>query len=136
MIQPFELQYSAALCRAFEAALHNAGSDAYKFHRVGIDLDDADDEDLDLSMNLIGEEYSEFVEAVYEKDKPEVLKELCDLLVVLLRFAVHYDLPLNKAFERVYENNMAKAKGLRVREDGKVLKPEGHPKVNLTDLFE
>ena len=135
MIQPFELQYSSALCREFETALHKLGDPSYKFHRIGLDMDEVDDDDLDLSMNLIGEEYSEFVEAVYEKDQPEVLKELCDLLVVLLRFAVHYDLPLNKAFERVYENNMAKAKGLRVREDGKVLKPECHPKVKLDDLF-
>lgn len=135
MIQPFELQYSAALCRAFEAALHNAGHESYKYHRVGLDLDEADEDDLDLSLTLIEEEYHEFMNAVEFEPKEQVLKELCDLLVVLLRFAVHYDLPLNKAFERVYENNMAKAKGLRVREDGKVLKPEGHPKVKLDDLF-
>ena len=136
MNNPFELQYSTSLSRAYEAALANAGHDSYKFHRVGLDLDEVDDADLDLSMNLIEEEIGEFFEAVESKSKAEVTKELCDCLVVLLRFAVKYDLPINEAYKRVYENNMGKTKVLSVREDGKVTKPHDYPKVNLHDFFD
>lgn len=135
-IQPFELQYTTSLMRAYEAMLHNAGSEKYKLHRIGIDLDEADSEDLQLSLSLIDEEFEEFMEAVEYKGKSEVTKELCDLLVVLLRFAVHYDLPLNLAYKRVYDNNMGKAKLGKVRADGKIMKPDNYPKVNLDDLFD
>lgn len=136
MNNPFNLEYSTSLTRSFEAALANAGSDAWKLHRLGLDLDTADEADVDLSLSLIEEEVSEFFEAVECKDKPEVLKELCDVLVVLLRFAVKYDLPLNEAYKRVYENNMGKTKVLSVREDGKITKPYDYPKVKLNDLFD
>lgn len=136
MTNPFNLEYSTSLSRAFEAALSNAGSDSWKLHRLGLDLETVDDDDLSLSMDLIAEEVEEFFEAVESFSKADVTKELCDCLVVLLRFAVKYDLPINEAYKRVYENNMGKAKYISVREDGKVVKPFNYPKVKLDDLFD
>lgn len=90
---------------------------------------------IDLGLSLIKEEHDEFVEAVtlgFSEDL--VLKELCDLLYVIYRFAVVFKLPVEEAFRRVHENNMMKITNGTFNEAGKLTKAPDHPKVNLKDL--
>jgi NTP pyrophosphatase (non-canonical NTP hydrolase) len=90
-----------------------------------------------LSLKLIVEEYKEFMEAV-EQGQPDqdVLKEMCDLIYVVVRMAVVFEFPLEPAFRRVHENNMAKIKNGTFNEDGKLVKPKDHPKPDLTTGLE
>lgn len=88
-----------------------------------------------LRANLIAEEAKELVDALHTEDIKAVTKEACDLLYVLLATVVVFGLPVWPAFWRVHENNTAKVAKGAVREDGKLCKPEDHPKVVLDDLF-
>lgn len=77
---------------------------------------------------------------VYNKiDKPALTKELCDLLWVTYQAAAFFGLPIEAAFQRVYESNMSKLgeDGKPVlREDGKILKSKNYIPPDLSDLFE
>lgn len=93
----------------------------------------------DLCIELITEESDELIEIIEkERDpKPEkILKEVCDLLYVTLGFAARYvefdKLP--EAFKRVHENNMLKITKGTFNDSGKLVKPEDHPQVDLSDL--
>lgn len=93
----------------------------------------------DLCIELITEEADELIEIIEkERDpKPEqMLKEVCDLLYVTLGFAARYvefdKLP--EAFKRVHENNMLKITTGTFNDSGKLVKPEDHPQVDLSDL--
>lgn len=69
--------------------------------------------------------------------RARLLKELCDLQVVLSGTAVALGLPLDKAFARVHESNMSKVgpDGQPIyREDGKVLKGPNYKPPDLSDL--
>ena len=102
---------------------------------------------LELRLKLLREEFYELelevADAIYlqkhhkrepgEEHKAAILKEMCDLQYVLSGLAVSLDLPLEEAFNRVHANNMTKLGG-PVREDGKIMKPEGYKKVNLEDM--
>lgn len=89
-----------------------------------------------LRKRLINEETQELeqeLEGVNFADKSTLLKELCDVLYVVFGTAVTYGLPIDKAFERVHENNMLKTAYDR-NLFGKIIKPPHHPKVDLKDL--
>ncbi len=97
---------------------------------------------LDLSINCIGEEYSEvFAEVAMDAedvDQEKLTKELCDLLWVTYQAAAFFGLPIEKAFQRVYDSNMSKLgdEGKPVlREDGKILKGPNYKPADLGDLF-
>lgn len=83
---------------------------------------------------LIEEEAREVCQALKSGNADDVLKELADLIVVTVGTAVVYGMDIDTAFERVHENNMAKIKNGTVRDDGKLVKPRDHPKVDLKDL--
>ena len=72
----------------------------------------------------------------YVVDSEHVLKEVCDLLYVTIGFASRYvefdNLP--EAFKRVHENNMLKISNGTLNGNGKLIKTEDHPKVDLSDL--
>jgi len=93
--------------------------------------------------NNLKEETKELVEAMFsyynnpnEKTRAEVCKEWADVQVVLSNIAVWLDIPASAAFNRVHDNNMTKVvEGkLRLREDGKILKPEGYVKPDMRGL--
>lgn len=93
-----------------------------------------------LRLRLITEEWSEFAaEATsFDTSRPGegFLKEMCDLIYVLVGTAVALGMDVDKAFTRVHMSNMSKlgSDGKPVyRSDGKVLKGEGYTPPNLTD---
>jgi predicted HAD superfamily Cof-like phosphohydrolase len=97
-----------------------------------------------LYRELIEEEYSELEdEMLYMKlgegDIPEnELKEMADLIYVLYGYARVKGYNLDKAVERVHENNMGRMYQpdgtILRRDDGKVMKNKDFPKVDLVDL--
>lgn len=104
---------------------------------------------LSLRQGLISEEFLEVLEAlaVVQFDvmyldeirpgaKANLLKELCDLVYVAVGTAVKLGLPFDEGFARVHENNMSKlVDGKIVRaENGKILKPKGYVKCDLSEI--
>lgn len=100
---------------------------------------------LDLQLDLISEEYNEFVGAYIDsvediqnkRTREEALKELADLVYVCFQFAAAAGWELDEALNRVHESNMSKlvdGKPLK-REDGKVLKGPNYQPPFLEDLI-
>jgi len=89
-----------------------------------------------LQLNLIVEEFEEFINAVESEGDENQLKELADLVYVCFQYAVARGWPLDEALDRVYQSNISKlvdGKPLR-REDGKVLKGPNYKPPYLDDL--
>jgi predicted HAD superfamily Cof-like phosphohydrolase len=85
------------------------------------------DKQAELYATLILEEYKELIEA---DNAPDALKELMDLIVVLVGFGLSSGWDLDGAWNEVWKSNMSKIDpetGLVLkREDGKVLKPASY----------
>lgn len=77
-----------------------------------------------LRVTLIEEEWNELARAMRQKDMVEIADGLADLLVVVYGTAAEYGIDIDQIFAEVHRTNMAKQGG-PVREDGKVMKPEG-----------
>lgn len=101
-----------------------------------------DDEYELMKMGLITEEFNEAMDAWdVETDqsvfKENVLKELCDLVYVIIGYANYRGWDFETAFHRVHTSNMSKLgeDGKPVlREDGKVLKGPHYKPADLKDL--
>jgi len=104
-----------------------------KYQKTG-QLFEAGSKSAELCATLVAEETGELIEALGQKTADEVLKELVDVIYVVVRIAAIYGWPLEEAFSRVHENNMAKVANGIVRNDGKLTKAANHPKVDLKDL--
>jgi len=80
-------------------------------------------------LNTSGEDYNPAAE----------LKELADLLYVIYGYANARGWDVEKALKRVHENNMGRMYQpdgtIKRRADGKIIKCEGYPKVDLSDLI-
>lgn len=80
-------------------------------------------------FNIEGEDYNPAAE----------LKELADLLYVIYGYANARGWDVGEALERVHENNMGRMYQpdgtIKRRADGKIIKCEGYPKVDLSDLI-
>jgi predicted HAD superfamily Cof-like phosphohydrolase len=95
-----------------------------------------------LYEKLINEEFEELQDEMYDDfdgASPEgELKEMADLIYVLYGYARVKGYNLDKAVERVHENNMGRMYQpdgtILRRDDGKVMKNKDFPKVDLTDL--
>jgi NTP pyrophosphatase (non-canonical NTP hydrolase) len=89
-------------------------------------VDKDNDEQRVLYAKLISEEFSEFLQAYFEKDNVEQLDAVCDLVWVLVGYAKSRGWDVEGAFNEVAESNMSKldpATGKPIkREDGKVMK--------------
>jgi predicted HAD superfamily Cof-like phosphohydrolase len=68
-------------------------------------------------------------------DWPEVVDGLCDLMYVTLGTAVEAGFRIGPFFAEVHRSNMTKVTGF-VRDDGKVLKPEGWKPPRIRYLWE
>ena len=68
------------------------------------------------------------------------LKELADLVYVCYGYANACGYDLDEAIRRVHENNVGRCVqpdgSIKRREDGKILKNEDYPKVDLGDLVQ
>ena len=99
------------------------------------------EKDPELSAGLVYEEYIEWEDEVFDRSNhnPEAeLKELADLVYVAYGRARTMGYQLNRAIDRVHENNMGRMKQpdgtIKRREDGKIIKNPEYPAVDLGDL--
>ena len=87
------------------------------------------EENYDMYLSLIAEEYNELADAIAEDDKVEQLDALVDILVVTMGAIRAGGFDGEGAWKEVMNTNFAKIDPdtgkVRKREDGKVLKPEG-----------
>jgi len=85
---------------------------------------------------LMKEEFQEWLDA--ESGSLEELKEMADLIYVTYGRAYAKGWDLGEALRRVHKNNMGRMYQedgtIKRREDGKIVKRPGYPKVNLEDL--
>lgn len=119
---------------------------------TGKSLATTSQKDLEFCFGLITEEFrevaAEFLKAhvniatggpVSREVQINLLKELCDLVYVIMDMAATYSLPINEAFRRVHESNLSKLgdDGKPVwREDGKILKGPNYKPPVLDDLVQ
>ena len=81
----------------------------------------------DLRINLLEEEFKEYMNAEEKNDITEIADALADIIYIACGTAVSYGIPLDEVFTEVHRSNMAKlVDGKPIyREDGKVMKPAG-----------
>jgi predicted HAD superfamily Cof-like phosphohydrolase len=101
-------------------------------------------ETYDISHeNNLDEEVTELILAMRdyqanpnEENRANLCKEWADVQVVLSNVAWYFDIPADVAFNRVHNNNMTKVVDGKVilREDGKILKPEGYVKPDMRGI--
>lgn len=94
---------------------------------------DIDNDRVHLRHDLLWEEYSELIEALHANDRVEIADGIADLVVVALGTAVEFGIDFEAVWQAVHRSNMAKQGG-PVREDGKVLKPEGWRPPNIAPI--
>ena len=89
-------------------------------------VDKDNDSQRVLYAKLISEEFSEFLQAYFEKDNVEQLDAVCDLVWVLIGYAKSRGWDVEGAFDEVARSNMSKIDPITrkpiKREDGKVMK--------------
>lgn len=104
--------------------------------------------DIESIFRGIEEEYAEFLEAAKTwvgqyvngipdvESRAQIVKEWADLAYVVSQAAVFFNIPADSAFNRVHNNNMTKVVDGKVilREDGKILKPEGYVPCDMRGL--
>ena len=96
-----------------------------------------------LYLRLIEEEYEEFMEEakyghISKAGDVAELKELSDLVYVCFGYALAMGWDLTEAVTRVHKNNIGRCVqpdgSIKRREDGKIIKNNDYPKVDLDDL--
>ena len=93
---------------------------------------------IELAEKLVVEEFREWAdEPIY--GSPEDIKEALDLMYVTAQY-INTLIGPDKALEcwnALQENNMSKCTNGKLvkREDGKILKPEGYKKLDLTEIL-
>lgn len=119
--------------------------------RVQEFLDASKPPSFELVWTCLGEEFLELKEAadsyhtmqesnapddVKIKYRAELVKEWADVQYVLSQMACYYGIDGEEAFNRVADNNMTKVVDGKVkyREDGKILKPHGYVKPDMSGL--
>jgi len=83
-----------------------------------------------LRRNLIKEEIQETLDAIRQNNLVALADGIVDSIVVLLGAAITYGIDIRPVWDIVHASNMAK-KGGKLREDGKMLKPEGWEPPNV-----
>jgi len=101
--------------------------------------DDWNQEQFDLYVNLIEEEFKELKEAIAANDRVEILDALEDILVVTIGAIHSAGADGEGGWKEVMRTNFAKIDKetgkVRKREDGKVLKPVGWTPPDLTPFI-
>lgn len=117
--------------------------------KVGEDRFDTPDSDLiRLRMSLITEEYDEVMTALnllymdtpfyHLEDYANAMKELADLMYVILGTAVSFGIDMEKVFDEVHRSNMSKVwedGTIHRREDGKILKPPTYSPADIEKVL-
>jgi predicted HAD superfamily Cof-like phosphohydrolase len=91
-----------------------------------------------LYAALIAEETDEWRSEYLHDTREDQLKELADLVYVVYGYANAKGWDLDEAVRRVHENNLGRCiqpdGSIQRRSDGKILKNQAYPKVDLSDL--
>lgn len=98
-----------------------------------------DTAERDLRINLLKEEWSEYLEGEMKDDLVNISKELCDMLYIIYGTAVSYGIPMDAVFAEVQRSNMSKLgeDGKPIfREDGKVLKGPNYSPANIQKVID
>jgi predicted HAD superfamily Cof-like phosphohydrolase len=93
---------------------------------------------VSLRMRLISEEMEEFEEATAAGDMLAAIKELSDLLYVVLGAANAYGVDIEPFFDEVHRSNMTKTwpdGSIHKDEQGKVLKPPTYSPARLDEIL-
>lgn len=95
------------------------------------------DKERDLRIELLKEEFNEYLEAEYNNDLVGIADALSDMSVIISGNAVSYGIDLDAVNDEVMRSNMAKIVNGKVirREDGKILKPEGWTAPNIAGVL-
>ena len=109
---------------------------------TGVDISTADDKLLYMRWDLIEEEFSELDEVMWslcsKGPMEDALKEMADLVYVIVGWCVTFGYDFDEVFKRVHENNMGRMYQpdgtIKYRGDGKVMKNKDYPAINLKDL--
>lgn len=110
--------------------MNNVFDDVQAFmNAVGHSTDKPNDNISDLYLNLIDEEYGEFLHALDANNDTEILDACFDMIWVIVGYMKARGWDCNAAWKEGADSNLAKidpqtGKVIR-REDGKILKPEG-----------
>ena len=121
--------FSHPSCHYVHVVLHDWQSDVERFHaKFGLAIGSnpvflTDDRSV-LRIKLIKEEMMETVDAIIEGDLVEIADGICDSIYVLLGTAIECGIDISPVWNEVQRTNMNKDGGT-MREDGKILKPEG-----------
>lgn len=118
----------------------NSFRDQEKFMRACDQTTDVwNQEQFDLYVNLMKEEWKELQEAIDAGDKVEVLDALLDFIVVTTGAIHSAGMNGEGGWKEVMRTNFAKIDKetgkVRKREDGKVLKPVGWTPPDLTPFI-
>lgn len=118
----------------------NPFRDQEKFMRACDQTTDVwNQEQFDLYINLMKEEWKELQEAIDKKDTVEILDALEDFVVVTIGAMHSAGMNGEGGWKEVMRTNFAKVDKetgkVRKREDGKVLKPIGWTPPNLTPFI-
>jgi predicted HAD superfamily Cof-like phosphohydrolase len=112
----------------------------WQWHRyanqpIGASFDDANETDADLGAKLVVEEFAELMQAYLAGDKVELADAAADLIWVTCGLMVRLGIDLDPVWTEVLISNHAKLGG-PVREDGKLLKPEGWTPPDIAGALE
>ena len=114
--------------------------DQYEFLQAG-DVETGTEESVKLAVSLMSEEWNEWwKEPQYVKTKNiNDIKEALDLIYVTAQY-LNVSIGPDKAkecWDALQANNMSKCIDGKLvkREDGKVLKPEGYKKLDLSEVL-
>jgi len=90
-------------------------------------------EQAQLYMNLIKEEFEETTKAFYDKDLVEVADGLADMVWVIMGMCNSVGIDFDKVWKEVKSSNMSKfVDGKFIKnEAGKIMKPETYFKPNI-----
>jgi predicted HAD superfamily Cof-like phosphohydrolase len=91
-----------------------------------------------LRINLLEEEFKEYMHAETIDDIVEIADALADMIYIICGTAASYGIPLDKVFDEVHKSNMKKFVNGKAtkRSDGKILKPEGWKAPNIKQYLQ
>ena len=123
--------------------MSNMFKDVMDFHkafgqRIGQCPELPNEEERELRIKLLREEYTEYMDAEEEDNIVEIADALADLIYIACGTAVSYGIPLDVIYNEVHRSNMSKlVDGKPIyREDGKVMKPEGWTPPDIKGILE
>lgn len=98
-----------------------------------------EEKERQLRIDLLREEFEEYLKAEKENNLIEVADALGDMLYIIYGTAVSYGIPINDVFAEIHRSNLSKlgddGKPIR-RTDGKVLKGPKYFRPDISGVLE